>query len=144
MFLAKDLRLGHIWFIITLFFFFMPGNALPEITWFEKYYCDKIVHACFFALLAFLFIFPRRKDEEEMKNMWVMMILMTCFVYAIATEIIQHLFIPYRTGDVLDAAADAFGSLIVFLWFRFHNYEEILWYIDGDAIITKPQFVKKG
>ncbi|MBS1578087.1 MAG: VanZ family protein [Bacteroidetes bacterium] len=142
-FLKKDLRWGQIWFVITLLLLFTPGNELPTITWFEKYYCDKIVHATIFGVLAFLFIYPRRKDEVELKNLWVFIVLMACLIYAIASEMIQHLFIPHRTGDILDFLADSVGALAVFLWFRTHNYEVLPWVVEGDTMKANPEYLKK-
>ncbi|MBS1628139.1 MAG: VanZ family protein [Bacteroidetes bacterium] len=141
-FLKKDLRWGQGWFIITLFLLFTPGNELPTITWFEKYYCDKIVHAIIFATLAFLFIYPRRKDEEEMKNLWVFIVLMACLTYAVVSEMIQELFIPHRTGDIFDFLADSVGALIIYFWYRYHNYEILPWKVEGDTMKPNPEYLK--
>ena len=68
---------------------------------------------------------------------------MACLIYAIASEMIQHLFIPHRTGDILDFLADSVGALAVFLWFRTHNYEVLPWVVEGDTMKANPEYLKK-
>lgn len=143
MFSAKEFKWGYLWLIVTMVLFFTPGSELPQVTWIEKLHFDKVIHAGLFAVLSFLFIFPRRKKDKVSKNLWITIILCCCAIYGIAVEIIQALFIPYRSGDVWDFVADLFGTGIVFLWFWFNDYEETYFYVDGDTIKMKPKYQPK-
>jgi hypothetical protein len=139
----KEFKWGFVWLLITAILFFTPGNKFPEISWFDKYYFDKLLHASMFALFAFLFIYPRRKQDKRLQHLWITIILCYCILYGGLVEVIQHLYIPYRSGDILDFIADFIGSLIVFLWYRFHDYEETYFYVDGNTLKMKPQFSQK-
>lgn len=143
MFSFREFKWGYFFLLVTMALFFTPGNEFPEVNWFNKLYLDKVLHAGMFSFLAFLFIYPRRKKDRVSKNLWITIILCCCTLYGLAVEVIQALFIPYRSGDVWDFVADLTGTLIVFMWFWFHDYEETYYYVDGDTLKMKPQFQPK-
>jgi VanZ family protein len=103
-----------IWFAISFWLLTIPGTALPQITWFDKYQGDKAVHIFMFALICFLFSFPLKNSIQ--KNKWIILITVLGLLYGIAMEFVQKYFIPFRSCDVDDMIADGIGCLTG-LWF---------------------------
>ncbi len=85
---------------ISFVVLFKPGGdgplPFPE--------ADKVIHATTFALVA-LGLWWRRVSWR--------VIAPSLFAYAVASEIIQHFFIPGREFELLDIAADTVGMLLV-------------------------------
>ena len=102
---------------ITLFFYTLlltymllrPANSLPkDIHWFEG--ADKVVHFGIFGVLGFLFeaTYPK---QDFYKYLAILLL------YAIFTEIAQHLMDNGRSGDVMDLLADTFGIVAAYIVF---------------------------
>jgi VanZ family protein len=72
---------------------------------------DKVVHFLMFAPFPFLAWFSFGKRPARRKRLLILgAILLVGFVLAVFTEGIQW-FIPYRSGDWRDLAADSLGLL---------------------------------
>ena len=74
----------------------------------------KRASAGLFAILAFLFMMPVSKSSLPLKNKW-QIILKTAIaisIWGLTIEFIQRFFIPGRSFDLLDWAADSFGVLV--------------------------------
>jgi VanZ family protein len=100
-----------LYFLFISVMFFLPGSVFPRESWLSKIYFDKWVHVGFFAVLLVLWLWalmPGRKTA-----IWL---IVAAVVYGIAVEFIQDRFIPNRSFDLGDWAADSTGSLIG-LWF---------------------------
>lgn len=82
--------------IISLVVLFKPGSDGPLP--FPQ--ADKVIHAITFGLLA-LGLWWRQVGWKQ--------ILVSLIGYAVASEVIQHFWIPGREGDVLDVLADTTG-----------------------------------
>ena len=114
---------GILWFILVLVLICLPQSDLPEMDgwgfWFKKFYFDKWVHAGMFGILAFLFMFPFSKTSLISGAKWqfYLRIGILCSAWGLITEIIQ-LYIPGRSFDLLDWAADSFGVLLVTIYLR--------------------------
>ena len=104
---------------ITLFFYTLlltymllrPADSLPkDIHWFEG--ADKVVHFGIFGVLGFLFeaTYPK---QDFYKYLAILLL------YAIFTEIAQHLMDNGRSGDVMDLLADILGIIIAYILFRY-------------------------
>jgi VanZ-like protein len=104
---------------ITLFFYTLlltymllrPANSLPkDIYWFEG--ADKVVHFGIFGVLGFLFeaTYPK---QDFYKYLAILLL------YAIFTEIAQHLMDNGRSGDIMDLLADILGIIIAYIVFRY-------------------------
>jgi VanZ like family len=112
---------GIAWFFIVLILMCLPGDDLPKIdNWFHMIYGDKWIHMGVFGLLAFLFMYPVSKTPAGLKKkgsifLWIMV---AGSVYGISTELIQKYFIPGRSFDLLDWAADSLGALIAYVFCR--------------------------
>ena len=95
---------------------FVKGDSLPElkksgaILWLASLLGvmpDKVIHAVLFIPIIPLTwgaVRPRR-------GMTKVIILWSGLIFGAITEIIQH-YLPYRTGNISDLAADIFGSVL--------------------------------
>ena|SRR5205823_9454256 len=113
-FRSKWLATG--WFIIMCILFFLPGSALPkENSWMTIIHIDKLVHVGLFAVLLFL---CRSSFSWSIDHYNVFLLLLALF-YGFSVEIIQREWVPGRSFDLFDVAADMTGSIagiLVWLW----------------------------
>ncbi|MEO6135992.1 MAG: VanZ family protein [Ginsengibacter sp.] len=109
---------GIAWFLIVGVLVFMPGSDVPEVKWLDIPQFDKLVHAGIFGVLVFLFCVPYFKlnISFKQKNQHFIRVCLAAIVWGIAVEIIQKYFVPGRSFDLLDWAADTAGVLIAY-WF---------------------------
>jgi VanZ family protein len=94
--------------------FFLPGSALPQSSFLDNVHFDKVVHIGLFAILIFLWssAFQLRLPA----GFWL--VLLAAFAYGLSVEIIQGVWIPNRSFDLFDLAADMAGSgLGLLFWF---------------------------
>ncbi|MGQ7352628.1 VanZ family protein [Quadrisphaera oryzae] len=64
---------------------------------------DKVVHLAVFALVAWT---GRRAGVR------VRLLVVVLLAHAVVSELLQHWVLPHRSGDPLDALADAAGVLV--------------------------------
>ncbi len=109
------------WFFLTLFLLCLPGSDIPPVeTWLNDIYFDKWVHIGLFSVLTFLFIYPLTRLPLTIvlkKNTAIKIAIAAC-VWALTTEFIQKYFIPDRSFDMFDWAADSFGIATAYTWCR--------------------------
>ncbi len=67
---------------------------------------DKVVHYLLFALLAGT---VRWRFGGRERLLWAV------FAYAVASEVVQHVALPGRSGDVVDVLADVAGASLGWL-----------------------------
>ena len=110
---------GCIWFLMVLILIVLPQKDIPEVDeWYHRIYIDKWVHAFMFGVLAFGFMWPfyrYQKNANSLKRILII-IAISASVWGYFTECIQ-LFVPGRSYDLMDWAADSFGILIALLFF---------------------------
>ena len=110
---------GIAWFFLVLFLICLPGSDIPPVEdWLDAIYFDKWVHTGLFAGLTFLFIYPVSKlnlSNSFKKNSAIKIAIAAC-IWGLTTEFIQRFFIPSRSFDLFDWAADSFGILMAFTW----------------------------
>ncbi len=110
---------GIAWFFLVLFLICLPGTDMPKVaSWLNGIYFDKWVHIGLFSFLTFLFIYPVHRLNLTLavkKNTAIKIAIASC-VWALSTEFIQKYFIPDRSFDLFDWAADSFGIIIAFTW----------------------------
>ncbi|UEG50493.1 VanZ family protein [Ferruginibacter lapsinanis] len=112
---------GIIWFIVVLVLMCTPGKDLPEVDdWFQKLYIDKWIHAGTFGLLAYLFMYPfqRAALATSEKLQYFLRIALAASIWGLTIEFIQKYYIPNRSFDLLDWAADTVGVIITFVFLR--------------------------
>ena len=111
---------------VCTYFLFSTGDALPQFkknglfVWLASFLGvqpDKVLHA-----LLFIHIVPLA--WAAVRPGWVVtkiFILWSGVIFGVLTEIVQ-IYLPYRTGDITDVAADIVGSvlgipfLILYYW----------------------------
>ncbi len=111
---------GIAWFFVVLVLLCMPGKDVPSVGWLDKIYFDKWVHCGIFGLLALLFMLPialSKIDNKEKLQFFIRIALVTA-LWGITSEFIQKYWIPGRSFDLLDWAADSLGALIAFAFCR--------------------------
>jgi VanZ family protein len=106
------------WLIIMCILFFLPGSALPKAEWLDKINFDKIVHIGLFAVLIFLW---RSSFNWKLKN-YNLLLLCSAFLYGLMVEFIQLYWIPNRSFDLYDVAADMAGSILgLLIWIKLYK-----------------------
>lgn len=90
------------------FLFCLPGNDLPGNDFLDKIHFDKMVHVGLFAVLLFLW---RSAFNPEIKN-YNLILLISALLYGLLVEFVQKYWIPLRSFDLYDVAADTAGSIL--------------------------------
>lgn len=112
-------------FIIVFILVILPENDLAgKDSWLNISYLDKWVHASMFAVMTFLFLLPIAESNmfKKVKRHYFIRIGLAACMWGLTTEFIQKFFIPTRSFDLLDWAADTAGVLIAIIYCRkFHN-----------------------
>ena len=114
----KNFIPGIAWFFLVLVLMCLPGDDLPKVAdWMSAIYFDKWVHIGLFFVLSFLFMHATDKTEKTAKSKWAhfLKIALALSVWGLTTEFIQKFFIPGRSFDLLDWAADSAGILLALL-----------------------------
>jgi len=109
---------GIAWFFVVLIMICLPKKDLPEVEgWLAYIYIDKWIHIGMFGILAFLFMYPFHIKEvvPRTKNDYFLTVFILTVCWGLATECIQ-LYIPGRSFDLLDWAADGSGAFLALFW----------------------------
>jgi VanZ family protein len=112
---------GIAWFFIVLYLTCLPGDKLPQINWMNSIPdFDKLVHIGLFGGLTFLFCWPFYKSHFNNKKrlQYFIKIAIAASLWGLTIEFIQKFYIPGRSYDLLDWAADSVGALVSFLFCR--------------------------
>lgn len=105
------------WFILTLILLTLPGKDLPKIGWMDHLQIDKIVHVILFSVLVALFFWGIASTKPGIaEKRALLFIALTALLYGIAMEFVQKYWVPNRSFDVWDIAADGTGSFLPFLF----------------------------
>jgi VanZ family protein len=104
-----------LYFAVISFLFCLPGSAFPKNNWLSKIHFDKWVHIGFFALLLVLWLWALAPSRRG-----VVWLLLAAAFYGLCVEVVQDQFIPNRSLDMGDWAADVAGSFAGLLfWSRY-------------------------
>jgi hypothetical protein len=83
----------------------------PRVPWFP--YADKVAHLIAFALPVMLILLAaalRHPLGADLPSLRISALVVGVFAaHAVASELIQHVWYQYRTGDPLDVIADWIG-----------------------------------
>ncbi len=109
-----------VWLILSSVAFCLPGQALPQEDWFGIIQFDKWIHVGLFSVMVFLWCLPLfHRPALHLSlaklSIWISIAFLS---YGILMEFIQHFFIPHRSFDLGDIAADAVGCLIGLFFVR--------------------------
>ena len=108
---------GIAWFFVVLVLICMPSQNVPAANWLDKIHVDKWVHTGIFGLLALLFMLPVALSpmEPAQKLQFCIRVAIATSLWGISTEFIQKFWIPGRSFDLFDWAADSLGGIIAFM-----------------------------
>ena len=112
---------GIAWFFLVLILVCIPGFNLPKVdNWLIEINFDKLIHVGLFAVLAYLFMLPVVRSGLPVKEKWQWLIKITIatVIWGITTELIQKFFIPGRSFNLSDWAADGLGGFIALFYCR--------------------------
>lgn len=103
---------GIAWFFIVLYIMCLPGNDIPKIGWLNAIYFDKWVHVGVFGLLVILFCIPFYYSNYSKKERlrYFIKIAIAASIWGLTIEFIQRFWVPGRSYDLLDWAADSAGA----------------------------------
>jgi len=105
------------WFIITVVLLTLPGSALPSENWMQKIWFDKWAHIGVFGLLVLLWCYYFKLAGPQGKLVSICLIVTVLgIILGTAMEFVQKYWIPNRSFDLGDIAADAIGSIMAFGW----------------------------
>jgi len=101
-----------IWFLVILVGSLMPATSVSDFSLF-----DKGVHFIFYAIFSFLLFlaslsYPNTQGSKL--NRWFVVLVLGTSI-GVCIELIQHIFISSRFGDLMDVVANT-GGLIVALF----------------------------
>lgn len=108
------------WLILSLILLCLPGSAIPKFPWLAVIHADKWVHITLFFILCFLFARPFFKSDyrDIQRKKWFLGIMLGGIVYGTIMEFVQKYWIPNRSFEILDIAADSVGCLLAYLYSR--------------------------
>jgi len=108
--------LAVLWTAFIFYGLTSEPSGIPMFPWLEKPGVDKLIHAILFAIEAALlgFVFQKWKEPKA----WLA-ILAWCFILGGGLEVVQHMWIEGRSGDVLDLIADMVGAILGILGTKF-------------------------
>ena len=113
----KQYLLTIIWFCGVLFASFMPSQNIPTgFTFFPNE--DKVIHACMYLGLAFLFLFNSRKTMAVSFPKILLVVVVVSLIGG-AIELLQP--IAERTCDSIDFLANCTGAVVGGLGFAIYN-----------------------
>lgn len=112
-------------FVVVLVLVCLPDDNLPaKHGWLDISYLDKWVHGIMFATMTFLFLLPVAESSlyKKVKRHYFLRICISMCIWGLTTEFIQKFFVPSRSFDLFDWAADSVGILLAFIYCRkFHR-----------------------
>ena len=108
---------GLAWFFLVAFLMLLPGKDIPQVSWLEAIHFDKWVHTGSFMVMTFLFswVFHKTPYTSQQRLNYFIKIALAASIWGLTIEFLQRFYIPGRSYDLLDWAADSFGSLVGFL-----------------------------
>lgn len=110
------------WTVLILVLLCLPGSTIEELDAPRIPYLDKYVHFLLFAAYCGLwnfYLICKRYSPGRLKK-WYLQIFLTGVIYGALLEVIQYYFVPDRSFDLEDIAADAAGAVAAYLLFYFN------------------------
>ncbi len=106
------------WFMVSLVLLCLPGSSLPRYPWLALVYADKWVHITLFFIVCFLFNRPFRHSGygTDSRKEWFLLITVSGIFYGTFMEFVQKYWIPNRSFEILDIAADSLGCLLAYFY----------------------------
>lgn len=111
------------WFAISLILLCLPGSAIPKYPWLTVVHADKWIHITLFFILCLLFTWPFRLSslDSSKRKQSFLLILFGGIAYGTLMEFVQKYWIPNRSFELGDIAADSVGSLLAY-WYSVRRF----------------------
>jgi VanZ family protein len=109
-----------LWVLVIFILSFLPGRVFEKVNLFEITFQDLIVHFIMYAVFAVLLIkeLSFKKNKHPLRKAeWITPLLAT-IVLGIVTELVQHFWIPGRSGSLSDFTLDICGSAAAIFFCR--------------------------
>jgi len=112
-----------LWALFILVLCLMPGQALPTWEWADLLSLDKPVHAILFGVFFVLLTTGLRRQQRWpfLREQAMVVAITVAVAYGALTELLQELPMLGRRGDLLDLAANAFGTLLGVVYLRWRE-----------------------
>ena len=106
------------WTLLTILLLCLPGSIVPGTGIFALKNVDKIIHFLMFGMNVLFWGWHYETSPRSSKELKIIVIGATAMMIAIGIvmEYVQMYFIPNRTFDGGDIAADIVGSILAGLW----------------------------
>ena len=112
-------------FIVVLILICLPERDIPDSPgWLDITFIDKFVHMGMFAFMTFLFLLPIAQSSmfRKIKRHYFIRICLSICIWGLITEFIQKFYVPTRSFELVDWAADTAGVVIAWIYcHKFHN-----------------------
>ena len=110
--MRKEYLPALIWAILILVLCAIPGDKIPEITFWQWLRWDKLVHLFLFGVLSIFLLgansaIKKRPLSFKEYCFWILLTI----AYGAAIEIMQATLFIQRSGDLRDAIANAIGAI---------------------------------
>lgn len=112
----KNAILGLLWTIFIVVICLIPGDNLPESSFFGDLPIDKIVHFLLYFVLFILMYVGFNKMEIKYSGL---ITFFYCLILGVVIEILQENFFKGRSGDIFDVLANVSGALCGWLSYIF-------------------------
>lgn len=99
----------------------LPGSAIADLDGPKIPYFDKYIHFFLFAGFSGLwsiYLICKNYSPEKLNRAYLLVFIVGV-VYGAVMELVQYYFIPDRSFDLGDIAADAAGSAAAYVLFYF-------------------------
>jgi len=106
------------WFIVSLILLGLPGSSVPKYPWLSVIYADKWIHITLFFILIFLFAWPFNQSglTGHQRKKWFMLLTISGIAFGTIMEFVQDRWIPNRSFEMGDIAADSIGCFTAYLY----------------------------
>jgi len=104
---------GISWAIIIFILCMIPGKDMPDISFWELFTFEKAAHSGVFGVLVFQLAmgFYKQYSFRILRYHALQAAVMISIIYGGLLEILQHLLLADRIGDVMDFIANSIGAL---------------------------------
>ena len=102
-----------IWLLLITVLLCIPGTGLPKFKWDTKIFLDKWIHVFLFMVLVILWskTYSYKKNTKANNRKIFFQIMILAFLYSIMMELVQKYFVPNRSFDLVDVAANGIGCI---------------------------------
>jgi VanZ family protein len=117
----ESAKIPSAWTLMILVLLCLPGSTIADLEGPKIPHLDKYVHFLLFAAFSGLwniYLICKRKSPERIKKGYLL-VFFSAVLYGALLEVIQYYFVPERSFDMGDIAADAAGSAAAYAVFYF-------------------------